>query len=639
MNEFVRILTFALVGLGPGLANDKELQTSESLTVYATKNETPLDKVNTHTVVITQEEIKKHQWQTVADILHHLPGFSLVRTGGDGGTTTVFTRGASSENLLVLMDGARLNDPSGVGRGYDFAHLTTAAIERIELVLGPQNTLYGTDASSGVINIVSQRGSEETTGQIGFEASDEDTLRTQASLAGASGNLSYSLAGNYYDAKSISARAAVAPLEQEKDGYDNTTLRLGLDYRLQNNDQVSFSLANTDSDGDIDSFDSDDPNYTSSYQQTSMSLSYRRVPEAGNWQWGIYLNGADTKRGNLDLVDPAHPESSGTSRFKGESLGAEFRTQITLNQWSHLLLGLSHEQEEADSTSLSSSMFGAFESADQGETDTSGIYALMHIASETGFDGDLGVRYNDHSVFGVETTYQASGGYLIESAKTRLRGSFATGFKAPSIYQLFSSYGNEALVPETNEALELGVVTRFAEDRGEFGATWFRNDYENLIDFFFDPVTFVSNYRNINKAETEGTEVFAAYRTGKWSLRISYADLDADNTSTPDLPIPLIRRFDNKAGIQLQTTPTENLGLFCDVLFYGESLDTDFASWPASNVVLEKYNLINLGLRYSLRGKLVLNLRGENLADESYVQVLGYNTIGRRIFAGAAYKF
>ena len=222
------LLACCSVGLMSVMAQDEMPQTEEQMVVLGTKSDRPVDEINGRVLIVTKEEIEKHQWKTVADVLQTMPGVSLVRNGGDGKLTTVFMRGANSENTLVLLNGTKLNDPSGVGRGYDFGHLSTAGIERLELILGPQSTLYGTDASSGVINIVTTTGGDETTGKVSSEFSDEDSVRLSAGVGGSAGKLHYAVQADYYDSDSISAAVDPRFLRPESDPYENTTLHVRL---------------------------------------------------------------------------------------------------------------------------------------------------------------------------------------------------------------------------------------------------------------------------------------------------------------------------------------------------------------------------------------------------------------------------
>ena len=619
-------------------AQDERLETREEIVVYGTKTETLLEEVTSRTVVITRADIELHQWRTVADILHHLPGASLVRNGGDGGLTTVFTRGAKSENTLVLINGIKANDPSGVGRGYDFGNMPTAGIERLEMILGPQTTLYGSDASSGVVNIITRGGGAGFQNAVGLEASDSDSIRLDASVGGESGAFQYALSAGYFDGESISA-SGLSPRDQlEKDRYRNTSAHLNLAYALGDKGETGLNLSLIDASGDIDGASSDDPNAASDYRQELVSWRYQRNIPAYNWQTNVLVSYADTQRTNINPEDDLHPGSANRGAYAGSNLGLEFRNRFQARDYWNIMLGLTFEKEEGSGNAVFEG--GGFEFFDifDGEAETLGVFTNLDF-TYGGFFATAGARYDDHENFGGETTWRAATGYHIAAVDLRVRASYATGFKAPSVYQQYSAYGNLGLDPESSRSTEVGVTKGFASERGQLGLSWYRNDFRGLIEFFTDPQTFFSFYDNIDKAETDGVEIYGSYSNKTWSMYLGYEQADADNTSDPAGVVPLIRRFEDKASLRLTAHPREDLDLFCDVLYYGESRDTDFSTFPSVDQVLVDYTLVNLGLGYRFMASLTANARAENLTDEDYVQVIGYQVNGRRLYLGLNYRF
>jgi len=613
-------------------------ETREEILVFGTKTEQPIEQVTSRTVVITRQEIERHQWRTVADILQQLPGASLVRNGGDGALTTVFSRGAKSENTLVLINGVKANDPSGVGRGYDFGNLSTAGIDRLELILGPQSTLYGSDASSGVINILTRGGGAGYANSVGLEYSDGDSGRLDAGLGGESGGLRYALNAEHFDGDSISA-SGLTPLDRlEKDRYRNTTAHLNLGYKLDENADTGLDYSLIDGYGDIDGGSSDDPNSVSTFRQQLISWRYKRDMPARNWQTSLLVSFSDIQRDNDNPEDDIHPGSANSGTYSGSNLGVEFRNRIQPAEHWDLLLGLTYEREAGSGDAVFASSGFEFFDAFDGEAETAGLFTNLDFA-QGGFYATLGARYDDHDQFGGKTTWRAAAGYHVAPVDLRLRASYATGFKAPSVYQQFSAYGNLDLNPESSKTTEVGLTKGIASGRGLIGLTWYRNDYRALIEFFTDPNTFFSFYDNIDKAESSGVEIYGSYSGKVWSLYLGYEDADADNTSDPANSIPLIRRFDDKASLRLTAHPREGLDLFCDLLYYGQSSDTDFSSFPSQDLVLDGYTLINLGAGYDFGEALGLRARAENLTDEDYVQVIGYQVNGRRLFLGVNYRF
>lgn len=617
--------------------NDAPVQ--EELVVLGTKMDTPKERTTTNTVVITAKDIETYQWKTMADVMHGLPGVSLVRNGAEGGVTTAFVRGAKSENTLVLLNGMRINDPAGVGRGYDFANLSVAGVKRIELMLGPQTALYGTDASAGVINIVTDAGAEGRSQHLDLEIADEDTQRLAASVGGANGSFRWSLAGGYAHSDYLSARNPVGTGEGETDAFENTNLHLRLGYRLGDGSDLNLNISQLNGASDIDAFDGDDPNYTNDLAQTVLSLQWRHSLWQDRLETRVHAGYSDVSRRSQNFVDAAHPESALDARFDGTATSLEWRNRLQLHDQVTLLAGAVLDREEADTLSISQSSFGESTSASAGEADDLGVFLHASYISDYGLSLYGGLRYDDHERFGGETTYRGGADYVIEALGLRLRASYGTGFKAPSLFQLFSDFGNLDLQAESSESLEFGFVQDLFDGKGQVGLTYFENDYDQLIEFFFDPETFNSFYFNLDRAEASGYEFFADWNVEKWGLRVAYDVQDANDVSNPDQVKPLIRRFDDKASLRLHWRLTERLRLHGEFIRYGESRDTDFNQFPAQDVVLDAYGLFHAGLAYQWGDRWQLRLRGENLTNEDYQQVLGFNTPGRRLYVGTRIGF
>jgi vitamin B12 transporter len=616
-------------------SGEKDTQVDEQVVVYGSKSDRDQASMESRTIVVTAQEIEAYQWQTVADVLTSMPGLSVVAQGGSGTLTRVFARGAASENTLVLLDGVRLNDTSGTGRGFDFAHLETSGIERIEIILGPQTTLYGTDASSGVVNIVSNQSLEtlvraESTGDDMYRASAESRIMLGAWKVG--------VQGSRVDDEDISARISTRFDEQETDRYTNTTLRATVSRDWGNDGLLNFAFTSIEGEGDIDSFDGDDLNHISDYQQNAFAANYRRSFMEGKWISGLYAGYQETDRQVVDGPDADRDFDGGSiSEFNGEFWSIEWRNNLTLGKHGHLLAGAAYEQEEADGLFVSGpreapSFSDPFNAS---EASTSSLFAQLEMRDYQGFNASVGGRFDDHDTFGSETTYRSAVSYTIPNTQTRLRSSFGTGFKAPSLYQLYSTFGNLDLLEETSETFEAGIEGVLSNGFLTWGATYFENSYENQIDFFFDPVTFASFYDNLDQVETDGWEVYLSLNAKAWSLYAGYDKLNAEDRTNPELAVPLLRRYDDKINLRLSANPLRKLQVFSEATYHGDSIDSSFS---AGTQTLDSYTLVDLGLRYTLTDEWQLTARGENIFDENYVRVIDYEVPGERYYLGVRFK-
>jgi len=629
-----------------GFAVAKDPPVQEELTVVASKSDAVVSEIGSAVYVITAEEIERRQWRTVGDALQALPGVNLVQTGADGGVTTLFLRGANSQNTLVLLDGVRMNDASGVTRGYDFTHLSTAGVTRIELILGPQSVLYGSDASAGVVNIVTDSGQSRL--NLSAEGSSEADQRYRFEAGDRRGRFDYGVHYEYEDHSSLSARnmgfpdetgALPDPEDLEEDGYRAHRAGASFGFQFSEQGRLELGISRIDADIDLDASDGDDPNSVSDNRQTALHLRFENAAGEGVWRYGLYAARSETKRANVDGEDPNHPGNIFNGRFEGVNASYEFRNLVQLNDWAQLLAGAAFEREESDERT--SGEFGgfAYSSAYSDEADAFGLYGQLRLSGSDGWFANFGARRDDHSQFGVETTYQASAGWRAASG-TYLRGFYGTGFQAPSLYQLYSDFGNPDLTAETSETWEAAIVQDLAGGRLQLGAAYFHNEFENLIDFFFNPDTFVSSYLNIDRAETEGYELFADARLGGGvHARLSYDDLDASDLSEEPLngesePRPLLRRYDYKTSLLLRGEIAADWQWHVDLLRHGPFWDGDPVNFGAPPQRVGGFTLVHVGLVWRASDRLALNLRAQNLFDEDYVQALGYTAHGRRIFLG-----
>jgi vitamin B12 transporter len=344
---------------------------------------------------------------------------------------------------------------------------------------------------------------------------------------------------------------------------------------------------------------------------------------------------SDHERRSNNDPDPAHVGELSRDSYDGQILKLDWQHDLHLHRTNTLTLGVETEEEKAESSYYSESFFGPFTSTFEEKTArTNGYYLQDQIKLWDSWFTTLGVRLDDHDKFGNETTYRITSAYLIRKTGTKIKGSYGTGFKAPSLYQLYAPvYGDENLDSEKSTGWDAGLEQSLLGDRLVLGATYFSNRFEDLIDF--DSGT--SKYINISKAETQGVEAFVSVRpVADLTLRASYTYTDTEDKSTGK---PLLRRAKNKAGFdagyRVFSKGNVNLGL----VYVGERDDFDFSTFPATRVELGDYLLVNLAASYDITKNFQVYGRIENLLDESYEEVKGYGTPGISVFGGVKLSF
>ncbi|HKL26655.1 MAG TPA: TonB-dependent receptor [Desulfuromonadales bacterium] len=635
-----KVLLFAWFGclLAMPIPAVAEVPVLEPMVVTATRIETALAAVGSSMTVISRQEIENRQAVQLADLLRGVPGLDVVRQGGPGQTASVFLRGANSAHTLVLVDGVELNDPSTPARFFDFAAMPLDNIERIEILRGPGSTLYGSDAIGGVINIITRRGAGAPSGSLDIEAGSFSTHQEKFSLRGGGEKFNYSLAGSFFSTDGVSA-ASEDDGNSEEDGHDRTSLATRLGLTPNKNLEVDLLYRYLDAETDLDNFGGafgDDPNNL--YDARS---DYVRVQAQWDlfdrfWEQILGVSLTDYDRTNRNGTDAAHPVASVDSRFEGRLWKADWQNNLALSEVNTLILGIEHEEESAESRD-----FRTFEDFFTGEPTSALTEFDGKSARTTGYflenqwlptESTIltgGVRFDDHSRFGSHGTWRLTGSHLVSATGTRLKVSYGTGFKAPSLYQLFSRFGDLDLDPETSRGWDAGLTQTLFDDRLSLGMTYFQNEFEDLIDFDFSSNAF----QNIGEASSRGVELtMQTTPTDALEVAATYTYTETEDEMTGD---QLLRRPRNKGSVTVNYQWPNRAVCNLEILYVGEREDLVFPDV----VTLDSYTLVNLSAVLPLTGYLKLTGRVENLFDENYEEVSGYGTPGLAGYLGAKLTF
>ncbi len=593
----------------------------QSVVVTATKVEQWLSAVGSSVTVVDQRQLSERQCTTVEEALREVPGLDVVQLGGAAGTMSTFIRGAASEQTLVLVDGVPLNDPSGVGRGADLSQMPAQNIERIEVLRGPQSTLYGADALGGVINIITKKGTGPVGGEVSAEAGSFNTFNENAAVRGGTSNYNYSVGVSRQDSDGISS-AAEKNGNPEKDGYRRTDVSGKLGWTTADEFEANVLVHWNQSDYAYDDFLDGRP--VDGDNQGTVELVSLYGEGKGKLMDGFWrprVGGAWVSQSREDT------SSVGTSSFDSLLQKLEWQNDLYLGEANILTAGAELQQEAADSTYETAGYVDRF---DRKTARHQSAYA-QDILMTGPLTTTAGGRVDSYDSFGTESTWRVAPSYDITSSGSRIKGSYGTGFKAPSLFQLYSSYGSPNLNPESSKGWDAGVEQEIAGDFIVVGATYFENQFEDLIDYDF--VTM--KYGNINQAETRGVETFVTAKPVKdLSVRAAYTYTDTENKLTGE---QLLRRPRNKVALDTTYAFTAKLKGTVGVIYVGERADEDFATYRVTT--LDGYMLVNLYASYDVRKNVTLFGRVENLFDEEYEQAIGYGTPGRAGYGGVKITF
>jgi vitamin B12 transporter len=617
----------------------------QAATVVVTANRSPLaiDQVGQSVTVLTRDEIELDQETNVADILVRTPGLNLVRNGGPGQPTSVFIRGADSDHTVVLIDGVKVNDVSSPGVSFDFSSLLTGDISRIEVLRGPQSTLYGSAAIGGVVNVVTADATRPLEASAQVEGGSYGTGYANGAVGSKGERYDLRLGAFYSSSDSVSAFDKAFG-GREDDGFHEAGVqgrfRYDLTPDLQFDERVYYTAGRNEFDGnDTPTFAlGDDPEFSRTqhlvdYTGLNLSLFDGRLKN----RLALEYEEDDTR----DEAPYQLDSDKATFDGLGRATTLDYEGTFALAPHYTLVFGAQDER-----STINTDGPAYFEPVQKNSKSISSGYGqitgeVLHGLTLTG-----GVRYDADSAFGGHTTGQASAAWAVQPG-TILRASYGGGFKAPSLYQLYSSYGFPGLKPETANGWDAGVEQHFLRDRLVVQATYFGRETSNLIEFVscFDDTGLCAShpfgfYQNVDKSRAEGLELQADLKPVEHLDITANYTFDDDEDRSPGSTtrgLQLIRRPKNTANLAATYVWPVKLSTTVAVRYAGQSFDEDFSA--GGYVVLHSYALVDLRASYPLTDALELYGRVENLADKAYETTYQYGTLGRAAYGGVRVKF
>ena len=617
-----------------------------TIVVTATRSPVAIDRVAASVTVLDKAAIDRAGDFAVADLLLRTPGVSLSRNGGYGTATSLRIRGAEADQTVVVIDGVKLNDPSSTGGGYNFANLLTGDASRIEVLRGPQSTLWGSQAIGGVVNVVTPLPARALEGSMDIEAGSRETASGRAAIGGRSGPLAWRLGAQAFTTDGISA---IAPAfgGRERDGYTNRTATGRAVLEIA--DGVSADLRGYYANGrvEIDGFSGDSLEY--SRNREFVGYAGLNVDLAGGRFRNRFGYGyTDTDRDNYNPTR----QRQRTFDAAGRNERLEYQGSLAIAPGIDAVFGAEHEKSRFRSVSPAASLATPIPAPARGRAEITSLYGQLNATVVDGLTLTGGVRQDDHNRYGSNTLFAAGGVWALPSG-TLLRASWSEGFKAPTLYQLFSEYGNRALDPERAEGWEAGAEQRFLDGRLAFGATYFERRSRDLITYVgcafgtADPLCTLPGsspatarfgyYANVARAFAKGIEASGRLALGeRLAVNGNYSWTLSEDRS------PGAATY----GLQLARRPRHAWNLGADYTLprgpsFGAALRWQGASYDnaANTTRLDDFTLVDVRAELPLSPAVRLFVRGENVFDERYQTVNRYGTLGRSLYAGVRGRF
>jgi vitamin B12 transporter len=649
MRKTIMGLVFSTVLLTSGLTaekNQNDQKTQEVLeheiVVTANRVETSTKEVASSVTIITREQLEKTKKTTVMEALEDVLALHTIQNGPPGSASSVFIRGANSEHTLVMIDGIELNDPIAPSRSFDMSLLLVENVERIEIIRGPQSTLYGSDGMGGVINIISRQRRGRPEFHLSALGGSYGTYSGNAELSGSTDRVRYALAATLYETNGFSAASTAYEGNEEADGHRNLSLsgRLGVD--LSANFSLDFSLRRIDTKTDIDNTGGDygdDPNHVQEYDTFYVMGQARGLLLQNRWEQILRVALVDYNRTSDNPVDELNPFSSESSEYKSKLSKIEWQNNLYLHETNTLTLGLDFQQEQGESWYRSESAFGSYESIFPLEkAHNLGLFLQDQVRVAGQFFLTAGLRYDNHSQADSALTYRIAPVYFIDKTDTKLKATLGTGFKAPSLYQLYAPgtfygpIGNEKLEPEKSTSWDVGIEQYFLENKLMLGITYFDMQFKNLIDF-----DFLQGYINIKNAFTKGAELTLEARpTGYLSLLMTYTRLEAKDKDTDEY---LLRRPKDKFTARLNVRFLDRANVSLSLIHVGQRDDSFYMGWTSTRVTMDSYTLVHAAAAYDILEYFQAFIRLDNILDAEYETIKGYGMAGFSAYGGIKFSF
>lgn len=631
-----KFVVAALFICSQSFAQSDSSRALDAVVVTASKFPTKTSTTGKVVTVITRADIEHAGSKDLAQIINEQGGLYINGANSNPGKDkNIYLRGGRTDHTLITIDGIPVYDASGIGSNFDIRNLSIDNIERIEVLKGSQGTLYGADAIAGVINIITKKNaSEKFSANAMASGGSYGTIRTNAGFAGKQNKLDYNVGYSFFQTDGISeADEPVGSTEKyDRDGYKQNSLEISTGIQAANLLRVQPYLRYTTNKGSLDAQGFvDDKNAT--YHAKNLQTGLRNELNVGAAKINLLYN--------YNLTDRDYKNATSESGFKAKE---HFLESFYVQTFGKLKLttGADFRRSNMDQSSTLSYVkpLGS-DSVFQHQT---GIYtALNYNHKALSIEG--GGRWNNHSQYGENFAFNLNPSYLIQD-QWKFFANLSTGYKTPSLYQLFSEYGNNSLSPEKSLNMEGGIQYFTTDQKASLRATFFHRDVEDLITFFFDPVTYNAQYINRDRQKDKGVEVDGKLVLDRFRLNAFYSFADGAITTKQGNKdtsyYNLYRRPKHSATITAGTQWTKSFYTSLTLQSVNGVKDLTFEppTFQQKEVNLKNYLLVSINLEYKLT-QLPIRFFADvrNITDTKYAEIYGYQSPGLNAYGGMRVNF
>ena len=622
--------------------------------IVVTANRFPQKQIQTGKVVtiIPRSILEKSTGRNLGEVLNQYAGLTVIGSNNNPGTNIdIYTRGAGLGNTLILVDGVPIYDVSSISSAFDLNFFTVEEVERIEILKGGQSTVYGSDAVTGVINLILRKKfTKPLLVNVNAAAGSYDSYKISAGIAGSTDKNSYNL--QYLHNRSggmSSAYDSSGKGDFDRDGFTQNMVngqfsgKFSSNFDWNINGQAGKYLADLDANAFTDDKDNTATNIN---YLAGGGLTYRlsRATIKANYNYNY------TDRKYLDdsaSIGSFSKYSDAT--FEGRSQFAEIYANFPVGKMLTFLTGTDLRMQQTTQHSLSISDFGPYETSLSGDSAKINIYSLYasgFFNYKDRFFLEMGTRFNHHSLYGDNMTYTINPSVLIKNFKVFV--NLSSAFKAPTLYQLYDPVsGYNMLKPEKSVSFEAGVQYNALENSWQSRAVFFQRKLKDGIDYSFVDYRYFNN----NSATDKGIELESYYKKDKLNLSANYTYVDGEVNTIKYVYDPnsfsyipdgdttynyQFRRPAHTLNISAGYQFTKHLFVSTNLRFAGKRYEPRFQEAP---IPLDPYQVADLYAEYKFTPKFRIFLDLKNIFNTGYIDIYGFNTRERNFMAGAAFIF
>lgn len=632
-------------------AQQNNTDSLQEVVVTATKFPMKTSQTGKVLTVITRKQIEDNPGKDLAQLLTEQTGVyvngAYSNTGKD---KSLFLRGASAAYTVVLMDGVPVYDASGINSSFDLRLISPDQVERIEILKGSQGSLYGADAIAGVINIITKNGGKDAVDFSGnYSYGSFNTFRSSSSLQGSLHKFDYNIAFTQTETDGINEADVPGG---DKDGFGQHNFSAGIGYRFNDlwKSQIYYRYQSSYNNLDNGSF-SDDPDYTGRIFNSQAGI--RNQLQFGKIQMQVNYNYNSINRSLLNdsLLKLSIFDGYFNARYKGKEHFAEILMHAPVAKHLNFTGGFDYRSSQSTENTdgifkfflgsdLLSVPYSSSISDDSSRQNQMAAFGSLQYSNQ-GLSIEAGGRINRHSEYGNNAVFNFNPSYSFRK-NFKLFANISSGYRVPSLYQLYSEFRNpsETLQPEESMSYEAGLQYNLLSDKMMFRAVYFKRDIKNVIAFYFNPDTFQSFYINQDEQNDFGVETELSYQVLPALLvKAQYAFVDGavqtiDATGKDTSFFNLLRRPKHSYGLNISWQANPYWIVSASIQGFGKRTDLDFFSFPASEVELKAYQLINFYTAYSFKTGISVFTELRNIANTKFTEILGYSTQGFAMNAG-----